>query len=578
LEVLEEALDARVVEELPGASRYQFTHALIQATLADELSRTRQARLHARIAHALEGHYGDRAVDHAAELAHHFGEAEAVLGADGLVRYSALAGEAALAAHAPEQALAHFERALAAKGNEVVDDQTAELVFGLGRAQAATLPPHKLEPAIASLRRAFDHYAASGDVGRAAAIAAYPLPLSLRFGYTDAEELISQGLALVSSGAHEAGAVLAQHAWFSGFIKSDYNGAQRAFRQALSIARRDGDAALERRTLANAAFVDAFHLRWQDCLERGLRAIELAQQAGDTRTEIPARRAVGFALVATGEREQARVHTATALALAKPLRESWWLTSSSFSNELLCLYEGDWRAARELGELGLAAEPGDPRHLALRAMLEYELGDGDGGAAYLARLHEVAESVPPPGPIADYIFVAAVTPLIGRITGAAAALDWAETAAQRVLSLLPRLTPALTLYARSGLGLIAAERGDANAAEQLYGELAAAHGTASFFVPLAADRLLGLLAAAHGRLDAAAAHFTDGLAFCARAGYRPQYAWTACDFAELLVRRAAEGDRAKAEALQGEALGIANDLGMRPLAERVLARRELLEA
>ena len=35
LEVLEEALSARVVEELPQAlSRYQFTHALIQETLA----------------------------------------------------------------------------------------------------------------------------------------------------------------------------------------------------------------------------------------------------------------------------------------------------------------------------------------------------------------------------------------------------------------------------------------------------------------------------------------------------------------------------------------------------------------
>ena len=54
-EILEEALAARVIEELPqSVGRYQFTHALIQETLTAELSLTRRVRLHARIAQALE--------------------------------------------------------------------------------------------------------------------------------------------------------------------------------------------------------------------------------------------------------------------------------------------------------------------------------------------------------------------------------------------------------------------------------------------------------------------------------------------------------------------------------------------
>src|SRR5262249_52065445 len=44
LDVLDEALAAHVIEELEDAGRYQFTHALIQATLADELSLARRAR------------------------------------------------------------------------------------------------------------------------------------------------------------------------------------------------------------------------------------------------------------------------------------------------------------------------------------------------------------------------------------------------------------------------------------------------------------------------------------------------------------------------------------------------------
>jgi len=56
LEVLEEALASRVIEELPSAvGRYQFTHALIRETLLDERSTIRKVRLYARIAESLEG-------------------------------------------------------------------------------------------------------------------------------------------------------------------------------------------------------------------------------------------------------------------------------------------------------------------------------------------------------------------------------------------------------------------------------------------------------------------------------------------------------------------------------------------
>ncbi len=79
LEVLEEALSARVIEELPReVGRYQFTHALIQETLAGELSTTRRVQLHARIAEALEELYGSDAESRAAELVHHFAEAVTV--------------------------------------------------------------------------------------------------------------------------------------------------------------------------------------------------------------------------------------------------------------------------------------------------------------------------------------------------------------------------------------------------------------------------------------------------------------------------------------------------------------------
>ena len=74
------------------------------------------------------------------------------------------------------------------------------------------------------------------------------------------------------------------------------------------------------------------------------------------------------------------------------------------------------------------------------------------------------------------------------------------------------------------------------------------------------------------------AHFEDALAFTRKAGYRPELAWTCCDYADLLRQRNGPGDGERAAALLEEGLGIARDLGMRPLMERILSRRQFLKA
>ncbi len=72
--------------------------------------------------------------------------------------------------------------------------------------------------------------------------------------------------------------------------------------------------------------------------------------------------------------------------------------------------------------------------------------------------------------------------------------------------------------------------------------------------------------------------FEDALAFCRKAGYRPELAWTRCDYADTLLQRNEASDREKAMALLDESLAISSELGMRPLMERVLSRREILKA
>ncbi len=81
-----------------------------------------------------------------------------------------------------------------------------------------------------------------------------------------------------------------------------------------------------------------------------------------------------------------------------------------------------------------------------------------------------------------------------------------------------------------------------------------------------------------GNLDQAEIHFEDALVFCRNAGYRPELAWTCCDYADTLLQRNGPGDREKAMSLLDESLAISTELGMRPLMERVLSRREILRA
>ncbi|MEE9261262.1 MAG: tetratricopeptide repeat protein [Dehalococcoidia bacterium] len=89
---------------------------------------------------------------------------------------------------------------------------------------------------------------------------------------------------------------------------------------------------------------------------------------------------------------------------------------------------------------------------------------------------------------------------------------------------------------------------------------------------------LCLLAQTMGNMDKAAEHFEGALAFCRRAGFRPELAWTLCDYADALLQRNEPGDREKATSLLNESLSISNELGMRPLMERVLSRRDILKA
>ena len=316
-------------------------------------------------------------------------------------------------------------------------------------------------------------------------------------------------------------------------------------------------------------------------LERNQQALELAQLVDLPIAETHAHYDLQHVLYAMGDLEQATRHAEAMLAPSERTRTRIWQDRAMDSNHIVSSAKGDWQTARKYLEQGLATSPQDYLLIGAGAVMEYQLGETDAGEEHLKRL---LDNIPGGG--ADQrgpfkALQAVVIPVVAYITGGMAKFDVVERIAQSIFS-SPTSAPAHMNAARIGLALIAVLRRDMTAAGELYGALQPILGTmapqSNYGPGLAVDRILGLLSQTMGKLSQAAAHFEEAVAFCCKGGYRPELAWTCCDYADMLRERDAEGDRAKAMTLLDESLAISSELGMRPLMERVLSRREILEA
>ena len=400
LEAVAEALAASVIEEIPQAmGRYQFTHVLIQDTLAQEMLATRRARLHRRIAESLEEIYGGAVEDHAAELAFHFAQAVTVTDTGKLVGYSLLAGERALATYAHEEALTYFEQALVAKGVDLAsteparDDETAALLFGLGRAQVATRQRLLVQEYLTNLRLALDYYIQEGNVERAVEVAEYPVRAALGVSGGEAE-LLSRALALVPADSSQAGRLLSAYGLALYQETGDYPAGQQALGRAAAIARREGDQALEIRTLANATDAHFHHLRWTELQENVLRVAELAQQVDDPHSEVVALQYGMRVLIYKGDYEGGKARARVLLAAAERWRHRSWLGQALAFQGQLAQLRGEWQETRAFLDRSLTLLPQDPRFLCFRTVVEYEAGDFNQGQVYLEELLDTIRRSP----------------------------------------------------------------------------------------------------------------------------------------------------------------------------------------
>jgi DNA-binding SARP family transcriptional activator len=170
IDLLEAAQYSAVVNEVPDSpGRYTFAHALVQHALYEDLGVTRRARSHRAVGEAIERLYGQDNEARIAELARHFLLATRPVDSTKAISYAQRAGNAALAALAPDEAVRHFSQALELVGQGVHVEPAAriDLLLGLGTAQRQAGIPLFRTTLLEAARRARE----LSDTGRLAAAA-----------------------------------------------------------------------------------------------------------------------------------------------------------------------------------------------------------------------------------------------------------------------------------------------------------------------------------------------------------------------------------------------------------------------
>jgi DNA-binding SARP family transcriptional activator len=137
LELLDLAVEARIVEEHDVAGRYRFVHALVRETLYAGLSRTRRGRLHGSWGELLERHLTAEP-DLTADVAHHLSLGTVLRPelAAGAITHAVSAARLAEGRGAFDRARTHWEQAVVADNLSLEPDERRrfELLLGLGRA------------------------------------------------------------------------------------------------------------------------------------------------------------------------------------------------------------------------------------------------------------------------------------------------------------------------------------------------------------------------------------------------------------------------------------------------------------
>jgi class 3 adenylate cyclase/tetratricopeptide (TPR) repeat protein len=553
LDAIDAALEAQLVQPAGDAESYDFAHALIRHTLYAELSPSRQVRLHREIAEAMERLYGDRAMEHAAELAYQYHRSGGLPGTERGADYAVAAADQAELIPAWDE-VAVFSR-MAMDLLPEADTRRAQAAGRLGLALAWST--------------------GSDEAARACA---------------EAADLIAKAKGTDSAADYFAEAV---PALFAANVRAAWDLAARGM--ALIGDRRDASWAM-------LAWADSYRRDAEDPEDVGIPLLtEQRREIIRVFEQLPG--AGGLAAVGTQITLHDFQNREDAMAEAAEVRPGRF---ADLQRALLLVYPvGDYRSGRELCQQRAerADREGDiaagVSYWSHAARCCYALGEFDEGDAALARCEALAPRLTAASTAGLLAFAARATG--GFVRGEFESLlaevgarpaqprpeeHWAAAALRAfgaalmslnghpdaALGLLASVIPALERAegADPGYVLVACSAADTLWAAERTDHLDVIERNLrgkvvepDFRYPAVDGRLsLARLCALSGRFEEASDWFARARAVLEEQGARPLRAVADHDEALMYARRAAEGDRERALPLLDAALAQFREIGM----------------
>jgi class 3 adenylate cyclase len=566
LDVLDEAVEERVVTDVPGApGRLRFSHALIRDALYENLSPTRRLRLHRQVGEALEAHYARDLGPHLAELAHHFCAALPAGSADKAIQYARAAADRAVEQVAYEEAVRLYGSALA-----LVEDDTVrcELLLAVGGAQARAGETPGSKETYRNAAELAERLGLSDHLARAALGYGGRILWEVARDDEHLVPLLERAIrALQDQDSTLRVRLLARLA--GGPLRdSSFPPERKAAlsKEALDMARRIGDPT----TLAYAlaGYITAQHApsRTREQVELATELIEVATEAGDRERAVEGHEHRLVALLELGEVAQAKADLETMAKLAEELRQPsqhWYV---AIDRAMLALLEGRLADAEELIPAALSVgERAQGWSAAVTYRLQLYVLRREQG-----RLHEIEELIQSHEYVKYSAWRCVLPNMLVELNQLAEAQTALDALAADDFASLP--FDEAWLVNMTVLADTAKALGDTERAMVLYRLLLPyADRVAVTYSEMATgsvSRYLGLLASTISQRDDAARHFEDAIVMNERTGARLWLAHTQEDYARMLFERDAPGDRKKAQALLSQALAEYRTLGMESYARR----------
>ena len=519
LRAVERGCDAGLLVERGPGGRQAFAHALVAETLQDGASAARRARVHARIADALEA----RPDAGPAEVAHHLVAAGAAADAERTVLWSAAAAERASALSADWEAAEHYERALAALA--AGDPRRGQL--GARRGDALDRSGAR-GAARAAFLEAAGCARAAGDPGLLARCALGAGGLGVTIGPCDDElaDLLEEALAVLEPGAD------AVRARLLGRLATELYYADRAradalSREAVGAARACGDPGAVATALnaRRVAIWDIDHA--QERLATATEMVAEAERADDAELVLQGRNWRVLDLMELGRiddaREEIDAYAAGADALALP-HYRWWVPMWTAT---LALMAGRVEEAARLGEEALAlGNRADDSNAELFVGIQRLWGINEPGRFSEREVADIEDGMAAsPAPWAWLTGLAWANAALGRTDTARELVD------RLTRDDLAELRLDANWHAVLDLAEALAVLGDRERADRLYAHLTPYSGLHAvvaravvWYGPV--DHFLGLLALTAGDPERAEGHLVRALAESEAIGAAPRAAST----------------------------------------------------